>query len=134
MIKSRNACPTFLCLAVSFLAVASPSAAAPADEALLKRGQLLSLRCTSCHEYAVGRPHKVGPNLNGIFGRKAGSAAGYNYSAAMGASTRFWTDATVDQWLEKPTAVIPGTKMAFVGLPKAEDRLALTAWLRKATR
>jgi cytochrome c len=121
-------------VALSLAAIATPTDAAPADDALLKRGQILSLRCSSCHEYAAGKPHKVGPNLHGFFGRKAGAAAGYDFSPAMHASPKIWTDATLDQWLEKPSAVIPGTKMAFVGLAKPEDRKALTAWLRKATR
>lgn len=120
--------------ALSIGFIPSPVRAGAADDAVMKRGRVLSLRCSTCHEYAAGKAHKVGPNLHGFFGRRAGAAPGFDFSPAMSASTRVWNEATIDQWLERPSAVIPGTKMAFVGLPKPDDRRALIAWLREATR
>jgi cytochrome c len=55
-------------------------------------------------------------------------------SPALKASRTVWTDAALDAWLERPTTVIPGTKMAFVGLPRPEDRAALIAWVKQATQ
>jgi cytochrome c len=64
-----------------------------------------------------------------VVGRKAGSLPGYAYSPAMKAQDFVWTEAKLDQWLTRPSAVVPGTAMAFEGLPKAEDRAALIAYL-----
>ncbi len=64
-----------------------------------------------------------------MVGRKAGSLPGYAYSPAMKAQDFVWTEAKLDQWLTRPSAVVPGTAMAFEGLPKAEDRAALIAYL-----
>jgi cytochrome c len=119
-------------LVVAALLTATPALAA--DPALLKRGAMLSMRCSTCHEFAAGKPNKVGPNLYRTLGKPAGGVAGFAYSSALLASKTVWTDASLDAWLERPTAVIPGTKMAFVGLPRAEDRTALIAWLKQATK
>jgi cytochrome c len=104
---------------------------AQASDAL---GQRLMLRCQTCHAVKKGAPPKVGPNLNGMFGRKAGMVPGYDYSDAMRNSKIIWTEKSMDDWLKRPAAVTPGTSMAFVGLPKAEDRAALIAYLKKVTR
>lgn len=106
------------------------ASATPADTA----GQRLMLRCQTCHAVSAGAPPKVGPNLNKMFGRKAGAAAGYRYSPALQKSGIIWNDATLDKFLVKPTGLVPGTSMAFVGLPKAEDRATLIAYLKKVTR
>jgi cytochrome c len=120
-------------LALAALLTATPALAAD-QTALLKRGAVLSMRCSTCHEFAAGKPNKVGPNLHGTLGKPAGGVAGFAYSPALQASKTVWTDTTLDDWLERPTAVIPGTKMAFVGLPRSEDRAALIAWLKQATK
>lgn len=116
------------------LALLAATPALAADPAQMKRGAVLSLRCSTCHEFAAGKPNKVGPNLHGTLGKPAGGIADFAYSPALKASKTVWTDATLDAWLERPTAVIPGTKMAFVGLPRPEDRAALIAWLKQATK
>lgn len=119
-------------LALAALLTATPALAA--DPAQLKRGAVLSMRCSTCHEFAAGKPDKVGPNLHGTLGKPAGGVTGFAYSPALKTSKTVWTDATLDAWLERPTAVIPGTRMAFVGLPRPEDRAALIAWLKVATK
>jgi cytochrome c len=120
-------------LVIAALLTATPALAAD-QAALLKRGAVLSMRCSTCHEFAAGKPNKVGPNLRGTLGKPAGGVAGFAYSPALLASKTVWTDATLDAWLERPTAVIPGTRMAFVGLPRPEDRAALIVWLKQATK
>ncbi len=94
------------------------------------RGKLLFLRCASCHNIGSG-PEKIGPNLAGVVGRKAGSLAGYTYSPAMKQANLVWNAATLDRWLTRPSDLVPGTAMAFAGLPAAVDRQALIAYLQK---
>ncbi len=72
----------------------------------------------------------VGPSLAGIVGRAAGSVAGYSYSNANKNSGITWTPEKMFQYLEKPARVVPGTKMAFAGLPKAQDRADVIAYLK----
>lgn len=94
------------------------------------RGKLLFLQCGACHAVVPGAPAKVGPNLSGVFGRKAGAAAGFKYSPAMGKAGLTWDEANLDKWLLAPAKLVPGTIMLFPGLPKAEDRKAVIAYLK----
>src|SRR5690606_630024 len=102
--------------------------AAP-TEAQLKRGKLMFIQCQACHQLKAGAPASVGPNLNGVVGRKAAAAPDFNYSPALKGANLTWDAATLDKWLERPGALVPGNTMAFAGMPKAEDRTALIAWL-----
>lgn len=103
---------------------------APDADAAALRGQRLFLRCASCHSISDGGAARIGPNLKDVVGRKAGSLPGYTYSPALKSSTLVWDEATLDRWLTDPAALVPGTAMAFAGLPKAEDRAAIIAYLK----
>ncbi len=116
------------------LAWAAISNAAAAQEAPRPRGKLLFLRCASCHDITPGPSPKIGPSLYGVVGRRAGGLAGYAYSPAMKAQTFIWDDATLDAWLTKPSAVVPGTAMAFGGVESAADRKAIIDYLRAPDR
>jgi cytochrome c len=70
------------------------------------------------------------PRAAGVFGRKAGSAPGFTYSAAMKGSGLVWTDKTLDTYLADPKKDVPGTRMILAGIPSADDRSALIAYLR----
>jgi cytochrome c len=94
------------------------------------RGEQLYSRCQGCHSIDVDR---VGPRHAGLFGRKAGSVEGYNYSAAMRAADVVWDEATLDRFLTAPRQFIPGTKMPFAGIPDTQERADLIAWLKQAT-
>jgi len=118
----------------ALLAVVVPAAAesdldARLAAASLKRGQLLYLACKACHDVEAGLPHKVGPNLHGMFGRKAGTAEGFRYTDALVRSGIVWTPATMDEWLKQPGALVPGNGMAFAGIANDADRASLIAWL-----
>lgn len=104
------------------------------DEAALKQGQRVFLMCRSCHTTEADGRHKVGPNLHGIFGSKAGTKEGFKYSDAVKNSGIVWSEKSVDEWLTKPKDFLPGNKMAFAGVPKESDRKALIAYLEDQTK
>ena len=84
--------------------------------------KLFRLRCGACHSVEPGQPSVVGPPLAGVFGRAAGSVEGFAYSRAMQAYGEIWTAQNMNEFLEKPAELVPGNRMAFVGLSNAEQR------------
>jgi len=102
-------------------------------QADVKRGQTLFLQCRACHSLEAGEPHKVGPNLNGMFGREAGIAPGFDYSPALQESAVVWTPDALNAWLERPSEYLPGNRMVFIGVKKPADRANLIAYLQQAT-
>jgi cytochrome c len=125
-----------LSLAIAGSALSVPGLAAaqsPPDEATMKLGQRVFLMCRSCHSTEKDGRHKVGPNLHGIFGAKAGTKEGFKYSDVVKNSGITWSDETINEWLVKPKDFLPGNKMAFAGVPKEPERKALIAYLRAQT-
>jgi cytochrome c len=114
-------------LAVVVLA-GSVSAAGAQDAAL---GEKVFLKCKACHQIGEGAKSAVGPVLNGIIGRPAGTYPGYSYSDANKGSGITWDEATLKDYLKNPRAKIPGTKMIFPGLPKDEDIDNVIAYLKQ---
>lgn len=91
-------------------------------------GEAVFKKCGSCHK--LDGTDGVGPHLNGVVGRNHGSIGGFAYSEAMTAkSAEAWTPEALFAFLENPKKALPGTKMAFAGLPKPEDRANLIAFL-----
>lgn len=91
-------------------------------------------RCRACHDVGPGAKNKVGPLLNGIIGRKAGTIEGFNYSEAnkkAGAEGWVWTEEKMMDYLLNPRAAMPGNKMAYAGLKDEQDRKDLIAYLKK---
>ena len=92
------------------------------------RGKLVfEKRCTGCHAMEGDRE---GPRLAGVFGRKAGSVAGFEYSAGLKGSGMTWNEATLERWLRDPDMVVPDTKMDF-RVPKAQERWDLIAYFKR---
>ena len=89
--------------------------------------QVYDGKCTGCHSLDTNR---VGPAHRGVFGRKAGLAAGYNYSAGVRASRIVWNELTLDRWLTDPQATIPGARMGF-RLTDPAQRADVIAYLRQ---
>ena len=87
------------------------------------------MTCKTCHAIEVG-VNKIGPSLHGVVGRKAGSIAGYAYSAANKGSGITWTEDKLFQYLEKPQRVVPGTKMSYPGLTDPQKRADVIAYLK----
>lgn len=85
-------------------------------------------QCSACHVLEEG-VNRVGPSLAGIVGREAGTVEGYNYTEANANSGITWTPEKLFQYLENPQRVVPGTKMAFAGLPDPQDRVDVIAYL-----
>ena len=110
--------------AISLVCISS-AAYADGDAAA---GKSVFNKCAICHSPAPGK-NSVGPSLFGVVGRHSASVEGFKYSDAMKAANKTWDEATLDVYLTDPKAMLPGTKMTFPGLPKAEDRANLIAYL-----
>ncbi len=119
-------------LALALAAAAPPAAAEAFGDA--ERGQTLYLRqCSACHQLGEGAVNRIGPRLNGLFGRRAGSVPEFNYSrsmARMGADGLTWTFDTLDAYIENPKALVSGTRMAYRGMADETARGDLMAYLR----
>ncbi len=107
-----------------------PAAYQAAD---LSNGEAKFALCRSCHTTAQGGDDMTGPNLWGIYGRKAGSKASFTYSDDLKNAGWIWDADRIDKWITNPRAVLPGTKMTFIGMPDANDRRDVVAFLKVQT-
>lgn len=107
----------------------APAAGALAAGDAADGEKIFTTKCKVCHQIGEGAKNFVGPELNGIIGRKSGSAPDFNYSEANKSSGITWDEASLNEYLTNPKAKIPGTKMIFAGLPKESDRENVIAYL-----
>ena len=106
---------------------------AEAAEGNVADGEEVFKKCRACHEVGPDARNKVGPLLNGILGRKAGSIDGFAYSPAnkkAGDDGWVWTEEKLLKYLENPRTTMPGNRMAFVGLADDQDRLDVLVYLK----
>lgn len=116
-------------LTLALLAGRAPAAGPTGDPAA---GQRTFSACASCHQVGPSARNGFGPQLNGIIGRRAGTAAGYNYSSAMKGSAIVWSPDLLAAFVRDPGQLVPGTKMRFSGFGYSDQTLAdLAAYLRK---
>src|SRR5690349_13824872 len=109
--------------AVLFITTAHSGAVVAGNSA---RGQALyESRCTACHSLDHSR---IGPAHRGVFGRRAGQVAGFDYSSALRGARVTWTASSLDRWLTDPEAFIPGQKMGY-SVPDAQDRADIISFL-----
>ncbi|RYF92772.1 MAG: cytochrome c family protein [Caulobacteraceae bacterium] len=106
---------------------------APYNTGNLENGKTTFALCRSCHTITPGGPNSTGPNLHGVFGRTAGTHAGFKYSDAVKNAGFNWDAEKLDAWLADPKGFLPGNRMTFVGLKDAEKRRDLIAYLKVET-
>jgi cytochrome c len=123
---------TFLAL-IAALALLAHGAFVAAQEGNAEEGAEVFKKCRACHDVGPEAKNKVGPVLNDIVGRKAGSIDGFSYSdanKAAGAKGLVWTEDVLFKYLENPLVFMPGAKMAFAGLKDEQDRRDVIAYLK----
>src|SRR5438128_8606518 len=113
--------------ALMILTVTATASAAMAQDAAA--GKSSFNKCLACHAIGEGAKNKVGPELNGLNGRKSGTAPDYNYSDANKNSGITWDEATFKDYIKDPKARIPGTKMVFAGIKNEQEAGDLWAFL-----
>jgi len=106
---------------------------APYNAGDVANGQTKFAQCRACHTTEQGGANMTGPNLWGVFGRKAGVVADFSYSDGLKASGITWDAAQIDKWITNPRAVAPDTRMSFLGLKDPKDRIDVVAYLKTAT-
>jgi cytochrome c len=110
-------------------AVLALGGAATAQDA--SAGETSFKKCLPCHDIGADAKNKVGPELNGLDGRKAGTAPDYNYSDANKNSGITWSEAAFKEYIKDPRAKIPGTKMIFPGIKSEQEVDNLWAYLKQ---
>ncbi|MCW2249122.1 cytochrome c [Azospirillum fermentarium] len=115
----------------SALALSATAAYADGDAAA---GEKVFNVCKACHTIEAGGPNRVGPNLHGIVGRKAGTAAGFAYSKPMQDFGVTWDEEKLNAYITDPKATVPGNKMAFAGLKDDAKRADLIAYLKSQSQ
>jgi len=116
--------PGLLALGLAMAALAH----APARAQDAAAGKSVFAQCQACH--SVDGTNGVGPSLQGVAGRKAGTFSGFRYSRAMTGAAVMWDPKTLDAFIAEPQKVVPGTVMPFGGMPDASQRAALVAYLQ----
>ena len=113
----------------ALVVIASSAAASSALAQDVAAGKTSFNKCMACHSIGEGAKNKVGPELNGLDGRKSGTAEGYNYSDANKNSGITWNEAQFKEYIKDPKAKVPGTKMSFAGIKNEKEINDLWAYV-----
>jgi cytochrome c len=114
----------------------APIAGAKAQAGDPAAGQRVFNQCMACHTIQQGQPNRVGPNLHGVIGRRAGSIEGFRYSANMkqlGEGGHTWNEETLRPYLQNPKAVLPQGTMAFPGIRNEQQLSDVIAYVKQAS-
>jgi len=123
---------TFASALTVAVAIAAGTAQAQGNETRGER--LFNQQCKACHTLEKDGASSLGPNLHGLFGRKAGTGTSYQSSEAMVKSGIVWDDATLADYLKDPKGRVPGTKMIYAGMKQDAQQQDMVAFLKKATQ
>jgi len=107
--------------------IAAVSVPAMAQDA--QKGKTVFNVCLACHTIGPGAQNKIGPELNGLDGRKAGTVSNFDYSDANKSSGIVWNEETFEDYIKNPTAKVPGTKMIFPGIKNEQQEKDLWAYI-----
>jgi len=119
----------WVALSLACLALAGPAGAARAQDAAA--GEHVFAKCRACHQIGENARNSIGPSLNGVVGRPAGTFPCYSYSDANKNSGLTWDEATLKEYLKNPRGKVPGTKMAFPGLSSDAEIDNVIAYLKQ---
>ena len=117
--------------AIAVMSIAATATIAAAQD--VAAGQHSFNKCLPCHAIGPDAENKIGPELNGLDGRHSGTAPNYSYSDANKNSGIVWGEATFKEYIKNPAAVVPGTKMTFLGIKNDQEVNDLWAY-RQAVR
>lgn len=106
---------------------------APYNTGDVEAGKQVFAMCAACHTIGSGQPSTVGPNLHGVFGAMVGHKTDFKYSPALVATGWTWDAERIAAWVASPTTLVPGTKMAFIGVKDEKQRTDLIAYLKVAS-
>jgi cytochrome c len=123
-----------LFIAMMFVVISLANPASAQDAASVGHpdaGAIVFKKCKACHQIGEDARNGVGPVLNGVVGRPAGTYPEYNYSPATKKSGLVWDEQTLTRYLRSPRTVVPGTRMTFAGLTKDRDIADIIAYLRQ---
>jgi len=116
-------------MVLAAIALAASTAAASAQD--VAAGEQSFKKCLPCHSVGSGAKNKVGPELNGLDGRKAGTAEAFNYTEAHKNSGITWSESAFKEYIKDPRAKIPNTKMIFPGIKNEKEAGDLWAYLKQ---
>ena len=123
-IAAAIAAGILLAVTLAYAQASLPAGHADAGDAVFKK-------CMACHQVGPSARNGVGPVLNGVVGRPAGTYPGYNYSPAIKKSGLVWDEETLARYLRAPRDVVPGTRMSFAGLKKTQEVADVIAYLKR---
>lgn len=109
--------------------IGAMAGAARADGDPSNGGRLMNAKCSTCHNWQPGGPNRIGPNLFGVVGRKAGTKEAFAYTDGMRSLGVVWSPELLASYLAAPSKMVPGTKMTFPGLADAKQAADVVAFL-----